>query len=44
MTRFYHDVTCIAAAALVTLVLGLGFVQSTATTPFNVLPAQTQGA
>jgi hypothetical protein len=31
--RLYRDVTCAAAAALITLVIGLSFVQSTSAIP-----------
>jgi hypothetical protein len=37
--RFYRDVTCAAAAALITLILSLSFVESTTTAPFHVAPA-----
>lgn len=42
MNRFahlYRDVTCAAAAALITLMLSLSFVQSTTAAPFHVAPA-----
>ena len=33
ITSLYRDVTCAAAAALITLVLGVSFLQSTAVAP-----------
>jgi hypothetical protein len=42
MSRFanlYRDVTCAAAAALITVVISLSFVQSTSAAPFHVTPA-----
>ena len=39
---FYRDVTCAAAAALITLVLTLSFVQSTSAAPFANAPAAEQ--
>jgi hypothetical protein len=45
MSRFanlYRDVTCAAAAALITVVISLSFVQSTSAAPFNVTPAAVQ--
>jgi hypothetical protein len=49
MSRFanlYRDVTCAAAAVLITLVISLSFVESTSAAPVNVTPAaqQTPGA
>jgi len=38
-STLYRDVTCAAAAALITLVLSLSFVQSTSAAPFHVAPA-----
>ena len=32
-TNLYRDVTCAAAAVLISLVIGMSFVQSTATAP-----------
>lgn len=40
--QLYRDVTCAAAAALITLVIGLSFVQSTSAAPFHVTPATVQ--
>ena len=40
--QLYRDVTCAAAAALITLVIGLSFVQSTSAAPFHVTPATAQ--
>jgi hypothetical protein len=45
MSRFanlYRDVTCAAAAVLITLVVSLSFVQSTTAAPFHVTPASAQ--
>ncbi len=45
MSRFenlYRDVTCAAAAALITLVISLSFVQSTSAAPFHVAAAYQQ--
>lgn len=42
MSRFanlYRDMTCAAAAALITLVISLSFVESTSAAPFHVTPA-----
>ena len=39
LSNLYRDVTCAAAAVLVTFVLSLSFVQSTSATPFHVAPA-----
>ena len=48
MTTFsnlYRDLTCAAAATVITLVLSMSFVQSTTAAPFHVSPApQTQSA
>jgi hypothetical protein len=33
ITALYRDVTCAAAAAVITLVIGMSFVQSTAVAP-----------
>jgi len=38
-STLYRDVTCAAAAALITFVLGLSFVQSTSAAPFQAAPA-----
>lgn len=45
MSRFanlYRDVTCAAAAALITLVISLSFVESTSAAPVHVTPAALQ--
>jgi hypothetical protein len=45
MSRFanlYRDMTCAAAAVLITLVISLSFVESTSAAPFNVTPAALQ--
>ena len=42
VSSFYRDVTCAAAAVLITLVLGLGFVQSTSAAPFHVTAATAE--
>jgi hypothetical protein len=45
MSRFanlYRDVTCAAAAVLITLVISLSFVESTSAAPFHVTPAAAQ--
>ena len=42
MTTFsnlYRDLTCAAAATVITLVLSLSFVESTTAAPFHVAPA-----
>jgi hypothetical protein len=41
MTAFYRDFTCAAAAALITLVLSLAFVQSTSL-PYGMQSHTTQ--
>jgi hypothetical protein len=33
ISAFYRDLTCVAAALLITVVVGASFVQSTATAP-----------
>ena len=38
----YRDVTCAAAAVLITLVLSLSFVQSTSAAPFASAPVAAQ--
>jgi hypothetical protein len=40
--QLYRDVTCAAAAALITLVVSLSFVQSTSAAPFQVTPATAE--
>ncbi len=45
MSRFanlYRDLTCAAAAVLITLVISLSFVESTSAAPFHVTPATAQ--
>jgi hypothetical protein len=42
VTALYRDVTCAAAAAAITLVIGMGFVRSTAVAPG--MPASTTAA
>jgi hypothetical protein len=45
MSRFanlYRDVTCAAAAVLITLVISLSFVESTSVAPSNATPAAVQ--
>jgi hypothetical protein len=45
MSRFatlYRDLTCAAAAVLITLVISVSFVESTSAAPFNVTPASVQ--
>jgi hypothetical protein len=43
VSNFYRDVTCAAAAVLITLVLGVSFVQSTSAAPFHTqAPAATE--
>ena len=43
VSQFYRDVTCAAAAVLITLVLSVSFVQSTSAAPFHVqAPAATE--
>ena len=45
MSRFenlYRDVTCAAAAVLITLAISLSFVQSTSAAPFHVAAAYQQ--
>ena len=39
LSTLVRDVTCAAAAVLVTFVLSLSFVQATSATPFHVAPA-----
>jgi len=39
ITALYRDVTCAAAAAVITLVIGMSFVQSTAVAPGAQAPA-----
>ena len=43
ITSLYRDVTCAAAAALITLALGMSFLQSTAVAPgtYVAAPAAT---
>ena len=45
-SNLYRDLTCAAAATLITLVLSVSFVQSTSAAPFHVAPvaAATQSA
>ena len=42
VSTLYRDLTCAAAAALITLVLSASFVQSTAAAPFANAPAAEQ--
>ena len=42
LSNLYRDVTCAAAAVLVTFVLSLSFVQSTSAAPFHVTAAAPQ--
>jgi hypothetical protein len=42
VSNFYRDVTCAAAAVLITLVFGLSFVQSTSAAPFQTHATATQ--
>jgi hypothetical protein len=45
LSNLYRDLTCAAAAALITLVLSLSFVESTSAAPFHVARAtQAQSA
>jgi hypothetical protein len=45
VTALYRDVTCAAAAAVITLVIGMSFVQSTAVAPGIQAPsAATQSS
>lgn len=37
-SNLYRDAVCAAAAALITLVLSLSFLESTADAPFDVAP------
>jgi hypothetical protein len=39
LTNLLRDVTCAMAAAVVTLVLSVSFVESTSAAPFHVTPA-----
>jgi hypothetical protein len=39
VTALYRDITCAAAAAVITLVIGMSFVQSTAVAPGMQAPA-----
>jgi hypothetical protein len=43
LTAFYRDLTCAAAAAVITLVLGAAFVQSTSVPPQSA-PVHAQRA
>jgi hypothetical protein len=40
-STLYRDVTCAAAAVVITVALSLSFVQSTSAAPFQVAPAAT---
>lgn len=45
LSNLYRDLTCAAAATVITLVLSMSFVQSTTAAPFHVSPAtHTQSA
>jgi hypothetical protein len=45
VTALYRDVTCAAAATVITLVIGMSFVQSTAAAPATLAPsAATQSS
>jgi hypothetical protein len=41
ISAVYRDLTCTAAALLITVVMGASFVQSTATAPGSHAPAAT---
>ncbi len=40
-STLYRNVTCAAAAILITLVVSLSFVQSTSAAPFGVAPSES---
>ena len=44
ISSLYRDLTCAAAALLISLVIGTGFVQSTATVPGAQAPAAARTA
>ncbi len=44
VSTLYRDVTCAAAAILITLVLSVSFVQSTSAAPFQVQASAATGA
>ena len=44
VSTLYRDLTCAAAAALITLALSASFVQSTSAAPFANTPAAEQSA
>jgi hypothetical protein len=41
-SMLYRDLTCAAAAALISLIVGMSFVQSTALAPAQTAPVVTQ--
>ena len=44
ISSLYRDLTCAAAAVLISLVIGMSFVQSTATVPGAHSPAAARAA